>query len=194
MPIVLATHNRGKRDELRRLLEAKGVPSSELVMPESLGLTEPEEVGESFEAIARLKAQIAADASGLPAIADDTGLCVDALGGGPGLHSKPWAEARGGWEAARLALADQLGLRGDPHARARANFACAVAWAEPHGPVYSVQARVHGELAWPERGDGPGFVKIFRPDIPPFWREGVFGHRRAAFEAMWKRRDAQLSE
>ncbi len=183
--LLIATHNAGKRAELERLLAPWG---RELRGPEDFGLEAPDEDGESFEVIALDKARLAARKSGIEAIADDTGLCVDALEGAPGLHSARFAEAHGGWEPARLALARQLGLIEDPGSRARAHFMCAVAWAEPGGRSWVGSGHVSGWLAWPERGEGPGFVRIFRPDAPPFWREGVFEHRRMAFEAMMQAR------
>src|SRR5690606_21898004 len=154
----------------------------------NLGLVAPDETGPDFESIALDKARGAAEATGYDALADDTGLCVDALGGGPGLASARWAEAKGGWAPARRALAQQLGLTGDPRARARAQFVCALAWVSPHGESWSACARVSGQLYWPERGEGPGFVKIFEADAPPFLRDGVFAHRRLAYESLLARR------
>lgn len=189
--LVLATHNAGKLEELRALLVDAPFVS---VSAAELGLVAPDEDAPDFESRAVDKARRAAMATGLHAVADDTGLCVDELGGAPGLDSGPWAEARGGWGPARLALAEALGLTEDPRRRARAEFVCAIAWAEPDGRTWSATARVGGALRWPEQGEGPGFVRIFEPDEPPFWRDGVFEHRRRAFAAMMLRRAASLAD
>jgi XTP/dITP diphosphohydrolase len=156
--LVLATHNPGKVVELAALLAPHGL---EVVSAGSLGLPEPEETGETFIANAELKALAAATASGLPAIADDSGLCVDALGGAPGIYSARWAGDTKDFDAAMARVNEAMGREG---ART-AHFICALSVAWPDGHVETVEGRVDGRLVFPPRGDnGFGYDPMFIMD------------------------------
>ncbi len=158
--LVVASHNAGKVKEIGALLAGRGL---ELVSAKALGLPEPEETGTSFVANAELKARQAADLSGLPALADDSGLCVDALHGEPGIYSARWAgEARDFGRAMEL-VEEHLRAAG-PEAGRDAHFVCALALAWPDGHLVSVEGRVDGALVWPPRGKrGFGYDAMFVP-------------------------------
>jgi XTP/dITP diphosphohydrolase len=160
--IVIATHNPGKLNEMRELLAPFGINA---VSAAELGLREPEESGASFGANARIKAQAAAAASGLPAFADDSGLSVDALGGEPGIHSARWAGPNKDFGAAMQTVESLLRERGafDP-GRRTAHFVSALCVAWPDGHVEEFEARVDGTLVWPPRGTrGFGYDPMFLP-------------------------------
>ena len=162
--IVIATHNPGKLREIRALLEPFGL---ECAGAEELGLPEPEEIGNSFVDNADLKARQAADLSGLPALADDSGLSVDALHGRPGIFSARWAEDSDGnrdWMRAMERVRAEVEAMG-PDATRDAHFACALSIAWPNdGMTESFEGRVDGTLAWPPRGNrGFGYDPIFVP-------------------------------
>ena len=162
-PLVIATHNPGKLREMRELLAPYGVAA---VSAGELGLGEPEETGTSFRANARIKAEAAAQATGRPSFADDSGLAVDALDGAPGIHSARWAgpakDFRHAMETVEAALAER-GAR-EPDQR-RAHFVSALCVAWPDGHVEEFEARVDGTLVWPPRGDkGFGYDPMFLPD------------------------------
>jgi XTP/dITP diphosphohydrolase len=161
--LVIATHNPGKLWELRGLLEPHGVDA---VAARDLGLAEPDETGASFQENARIKAEAAARAAGLPAFADDSGLAVDALGGAPGVQSARWAGPDRDFRAAMDRLNQELQLHGavTPQAR-RAHFISALCIAWPDGYVEEFEGRVDGTLVWPPRGDkGFGYDPMFLPD------------------------------
>ncbi len=160
--LVIATHNPGKLREISALVAPLGIAC---VGAEELGLPEPEEIGVSFADNADLKARAAADLSGFPALADDSGLCVDALGGMPGIFSARWAEERAGGRDFALAMQrvwEQLEACG-PRATRDAHFACALAIAWPtDGQCEAFEGRVDGALVWPPRGDkGFGYDPMF---------------------------------
>jgi XTP/dITP diphosphohydrolase len=161
-PLVIATHNRGKLAEMRELLSAYGV---EAVSADSLGLAEPEETGTTFAANARIKAVAAAQASGMPAFADDSGLAVDALGGEPGIHSARWAGPDRDFARAMQTIETMLeerGATGDVQRGAHFVSALCVAW--PDGHLEEFEATVDGTLVWPPRGDnGFGYDPMFLP-------------------------------
>ncbi len=159
--LVLATHNPGKVVELAELLAPFGM---DVVSAGSLGLPEPEETGTTFIANAELKALAAATASGLPAIADDSGLCVDALGGDPGLFSARWAGPDKDFSVAMQRVWD--GVSTASKARApTAHFICALCVAWPDGHTESFEGRVDGTLVWPPRGrNGFGYDPMFLMD------------------------------
>lgn len=159
--LVIASHNAGKVREIRALLEPYGM---DVVSAGDLDLPEPEETGTTFVANAELKALQAADLSGLPALADDSGLCVEALGGEPGIFSARWAgEARDFGLAMRL-VNDRLAALG-PDTSRDAHFICALALAWPDGHVEWFEGRVDGTLVWPPRGDrGFGYDAMFVPE------------------------------
>jgi XTP/dITP diphosphohydrolase len=160
--IVVATHNPGKLREMRELLGAHGV---EAVSAGELGLPAPAETGHMFSENAAIKAHAAANATGLPAFADDSGLCVDALDGAPGIHSAEWAVAKD-FRPAMERVERELQRRGatDPEQR-RAHFVSALILAWPDGHEELFEGRVHGTLAWPPRGGrGLGYDPMFLPD------------------------------
>jgi XTP/dITP diphosphohydrolase len=161
--LVIATHNPGKLSEMRELLAHYGI---EAVSAGELGLPEPEESGNTFQANARIKAQSAARASGQAAFADDSGLAVDALGGEPGIYSARWAGPKKDFSAAMEMVEAKLQERGatSPDKR-RAHFVSALCVAWPDGHVEEFEAHVHGTLVWPPRGaKGLGYDPMFLPD------------------------------
>jgi len=162
--LVIATHNPGKLREIAELIEPLGISC---VSAAELDLPEPEEIGNSFADNADLKAREAADLSGLPALADDSGLCVDALHGRPGIFSARWAEDESGnrdWMRAMERVWREVEAAG-PDAGHDAHFACALAIAWPNdGQAETFDGRVDGTLTWPPRGDrGFGYDPIFVP-------------------------------
>jgi len=161
--LVIATHNPGKLREMRELLAPYGIDA---VSAGELGLAEPEETGTSFAENARLKAVAAAQATALPAFADDSGLAVDALGGAPGVHSARWAGAEKDFARAMQKVEEELRARGAaaPSQR-RAHFVSALCLAWPDGHLEEFEARVDGMLTWPPRGTaGFGYDPMFLPD------------------------------
>ena len=186
--LVIATHNAGKLREIAELLEPLGL---ECVSAGELDLPEPEETGVSFADNADLKAREAADLSGLPALADDSGLVVDALHGRPGIYSARWAEDDDGnrdWMRAMKRVWDEVQATG-PDAGHDAHFACALAIAWPNdGQVETFEGRVDGTLVWPPRGD-KGFG--YDPMFVAAGRDQTFGEMEpAAKHAISHRADA----
>jgi XTP/dITP diphosphohydrolase len=159
--LVIASHNEGKVREIRELLGPYGI---EPVSAAELDLPEPEETGTSFLDNADLKARLAADLSGLPALADDSGLCVDALDGRPGIHSARWAGEDRDFAVAMARVHEEM-LARDPEAGRNAYFACALAVAWPEdGQCENFEGRVDGTIVWPPRGNrGFGYDPIFQP-------------------------------
>jgi XTP/dITP diphosphohydrolase len=163
--LVIATHNGGKLSEFRELLEPFGL---ELVSAGELGLPEPDETGTTFVENARLKAHAAASASGLPALADDSGLCVDAIGGKPGVYTANWAASGPIRDYAigmrRVENALQAANATTPAER-RGSFNATLCLAFPDGREAIYEGAVFGTLVWPPRGDkGFGFDPVFMPD------------------------------
>lgn len=161
--LVIATHNPGKLAEMRELLAPYGI---EAVSAAELNLDEPEETGTTFAANARIKATAAANATGLPAFADDSGLCVDALEGQPGIYSARWAGPSKDFMAAMTQIERLLQERDatDP-AQRKAHFVSALCVAWPDGHVEEVEERVDGQMVWPPRGTaGFGYDPAFLPD------------------------------
>jgi XTP/dITP diphosphohydrolase len=162
--LVIATHNPGKLREIAALIEPLGI---ECVGAEELGLPEPEEIGNTFVDNSDLKAREAADFSGLPALADDSGLAVDALHGMPGIFSARWAEDSDGnrdWTRA-MEKVWQAVQETEPDGAPAAHFVCALSLAWPNdGQTEAFEGRVEGTLVWPPRGDkGFGYDPIFVP-------------------------------
>lgn len=159
---MLATHNAGKLREMRELFAAHDV---ELVSAAELGLDEPAETGATFAANAAIKAEAACAATGLPAFADDSGLCVEALAGAPGVYSARWAKQAGSFAAAMDLLREQLAKAGEAPPF-RAYFVSVLALARPGGlATATVEGRVDGVLVFPPRGQaGFGYDPIFKPD------------------------------
>lgn len=181
--LVAATHNPGKAREIAVLLEGR----CEVVSAASLGLPEPEETETTFGGNAMLKARAAADRSGLPALADDSGLSVPALGGAPGVHSARWAGPQRDFSAAMQKLEERLIETGSDDRSAF--FTCALALAWPEGPCVVVEGRIDGTLSFPPRGErGFGYDPIFVPEggamtfgeIDPAEKDTI-SHRARAF-------------
>jgi XTP/dITP diphosphohydrolase len=161
--LVIATHNPGKLAEMRELLAPHGI---EAISAGELRLAEPEETGDTFQANALIKAVAAAEASRLPAFADDSGLAVDALDGAPGIFSARWAGPTKDFTAAMTRIERLLQERGATAPdRRRAHFVSALCVAWPDGHVEQVEARADGILVWPPRGTaGFGYDPMFMPD------------------------------
>ena len=161
--VVIATHNPGKLREMAELLAPYGVAA---VSAGALGLPEPDETGTLFAENAAIKAHAAARGCGLPALADNSGLCVDALDGAPGVFSARWGGAGKDFGAAMARVERELARRGaTAEADRRAHFVSAlvVAWPDGHDAVF--EGRVFGALVWPPRGgQGFGYDPMFRPD------------------------------
>lgn len=159
--LVIATHNSGKLREFEELLRPFGVSA---VGAAALGLEEPEETGSTFHANAILKAQAAARASGLAALADDSGLCVDGLDGAPGIYSARWAGSGKDFGAAMGRVERELKARA-AMAPWRGAFISVLALAWADGAIETFEGRVDGDLVFPPRGTaGFGYDPIFRPD------------------------------
>ena len=161
--ILIATHNAGKLREMRELLAPHGI---ELVSAGELGLPEPEETGTTFLANATLKARAGAEGAGLPALADDSGLCVDALGGAPGVYTADWAGNPRDFGAAMRRVEDGLAAAGATTPQRRcAQFVSTLVIAWPDGHVECFEGKVEGTLVWPPRGgDGFGYDPVFLPE------------------------------
>ena len=189
--LVIATHNEGKLHEIRALVAPFGI---ECLGAAELDLPEPEETGTSFIANAELKARAAADLTGLPALSDDSGLSVDALGGEPGIHSARWAEDdRGRRDFGRAMEKVEAALQAaGPDAGRDAHFTCALSLAWPDGRIESFEGKVFGHLAWPPRGEhGFGYDPVFVPhghevtfgEMAPEAKHAM-SHRAKAFEQL----------
>jgi XTP/dITP diphosphohydrolase len=179
--LVVASHNQGKVEEITALLAPFAIDT---VSAGELGIAEPEETGASFEANAALKAKAAAEASGLPVIADDSGLVVAALGGAPGIYSARWAGSAKDFRVAMERVHRELG---DQDRSARFVAVLALAW--PDGDLELFRGEVAGKLVWPPRGErGFGYDPIFVPEggvqtfgeIDPAEKQKI-SHRACAF-------------
>jgi XTP/dITP diphosphohydrolase len=161
--LVIATHNPGKLTEMRDLLAPYGI---DVVSAGDLGLPEPDETGTTFEANARIKAEAAAQATKLPAFADDSGIVVDGLGGQPGIYSARWAGPTKDFNSAMTRIERLLQERGASEpAKRGAHFVSALCVAWPDGHLEEVEARVDGTLVWPPRGTaGFGYDPMFQPN------------------------------
>jgi XTP/dITP diphosphohydrolase len=183
--LIIASHNEGKVRELAELFAPFGI---ECVSAKSLGMPEPDETGATFSDNAKLKAEAAAKASGMVAIADDSGLEVAALGGAPGIHSARWGGEARDFGLAMQRVHQELETKGAT--APRANFICALALASPKGSAQAFEGRVFGTLVWPPRGaKGFGYDPIFVPDgynetFGEMERElkNQLSHRMRAFE------------
>lgn len=183
--LVLASHNAGKVRELAELLAPWSI---EVVSAAELNLPEPEETGADYVSNAKLKAELAASGADLPALADDSGLSVDALDGAPGIYSARWAGPERDFNAAMAKVNDELGDAENRGAR----FICALALAWPDGHTETFEGEVEGALTWPPRGDrGFGYDPIFIADgaartfgeIEPAEKKAN-NHRSAAFSQL----------
>lgn len=181
--LVAATHNSGKAREIAALLAGR----FDVVSAGELGLAEPDESETTFVGNAVLKARAAADASGLPALADDSGLSVRALDGAPGIYSARWAGPDRDFALAMSRVEERL--REQDGSDRSAFFTCALALAWPDGPVVAVEGRIEGSLVFPPRGDrGFGYDPIFTPEggvltfgeMDPAQKDAI-SHRARAF-------------
>jgi XTP/dITP diphosphohydrolase len=163
--LVIATHNKGKLREITALFDRFDFT---VIAADSLGLAEPEETETSFRGNALLKARVAAQASSLPALADDSGLTVAALDGAPGIYSARWAAPDGDFNKAMQRVHDELTRVGVKDLGAKdlsAQFICALAVVWPDGDEVCVEGQVSGQISWPPRGNlGFGYDAIFQPD------------------------------
>ena len=184
--LVVATHNPGKARELAEILEGR----YRIVTAGELGLAEPEETEATFTGKALLKARAAASASGLPALADDSGLSVTGLGGAPGVLSARWAGPGKDFAPAMARIERELAERGE--ADRRAFFTCALALAWPDDLAVVTEGRIDGDLVFPPRGErGFGYDPIFRPDghvltfgeMDPVAKDAM-SHRARAFSRL----------
>ena len=183
--LVVASHNPGKVREIKALLGPHGI---EPIGAGDLGLPEPEETGDSFRANAELKARSAANLSGHPALADDSGLWVKALGGDPGIYSARWAGPSKDFSIAMARVERELCDASDFSAK----FVCALALALPHGEIQTFEGEVRGTLTFPPRGThGFGYDPIFIAEgetitfgeMEPH-RKHAMSHRARAFEKL----------
>jgi non-canonical purine NTP pyrophosphatase (RdgB/HAM1 family) len=155
--LVLASHNKGKLREIEALLRPLGIA---VVSAGALGLPEPEEDAPDFAGNARIKAVAAATASGLPALSDDSGFCVAALGGAPGVLSARWAGPAKDFAVAMASVHERMGDNPDR----RAWFIAALCLAWPDGHTETFLGRIDGAVVWPPRGDrGFGYDPMFVP-------------------------------
>ena len=185
--LVIATHNKGKLAEIQQLLDPYGI---KLTSNDDHGLPEPEETETTFAGNARIKAHAASKATGLPALADDSGITIDALDGAPGVYTADWAETPDGRDfvMAMTRTHNELEKVAAPYPRA-AQFNCTLvlAWPDGHDEVFS--GIMAGQLVWPMRGDqGHGYDPIFQPDgydqtfgEMPWQEKNLISHRANAF-------------
>ena len=192
--IVVASHNKGKLAEIAALIAPFGLEAKSAA---EYGLPEPEETGTTFEENAYIKAFAAATATGLPALSDDSGLCVDALGGAPGVYTADWAETGAGRDfvMAMRKVEHLLQEERATTAQKRAGrFVSVICLAWPDGGAEYFRGEVEGTLVWPPRGErGFGFDPVFLPDgetktfgeMSPQEKQGAaapLSHRARAFE------------
>lgn len=185
--LLIATHNQGKLEEIRRLLAPYDVHVTSAAEHD---LPEPEETEDSFVGNARIKAHAAARATGLPALSDDSGIEIEALGGKPGVYTADWAETPEGrdFEMAMRRTWDELERIAAPFPR-RARFCCTLvlAWPDGHDEVFP--GKMDGQIVWPMRGEqGHGYDPIFQPDgfdqtfgEMERWQKNRISHRADAF-------------
>ena len=188
--LLIATHNRGKLEEMEALLAPFGITVSSAA---DHGLPEPEETGTSFVENARIKAHAAAQDTGLPALSDDSGIEIDALGGAPGVYTADWAETPHGRDfvMAMQKTHDLLEEAKAQHPR-KALFCCTLvlAWPDGHDEVFP--GVMEGRVIWPMRGaQGHGYDPIFQPDGHDLtfgemdrWEKNKISHRAKAVEKL----------
>lgn len=187
--LLVASHNRGKIEEIADLLQPYGVT---VVPAAAFGLPEPAETGSDFAENARIKAHAAARATGLPALSDDSGIEVEALGGAPGVHTADWAETPQGRDfvMAMTRTWNELERIAAPEPR-RAAFVCTLCLAFPDGRDAIFEGRMPGRIVWPMRGtQGHGYDPIFQPDGHALtfgemdrWEKNRISHRARAFQS-----------
>lgn len=188
--LLVATHNAGKLEEIQHLLEPHGITA---VSVAELDLLEPDETEATFVGNARIKAHAAARATNLPALADDSGIEIDALDGAPGVYTADWAETPTGRDFVK-AMTDtwnKLEVIDAPFPRT-ARFCCTfvLAWPDGHDEVF--EGRMPGQIVWPMRGElGHGYDPIFQPNgfettfgEMDRWQKNKISHRAKAFEKL----------
>ena len=188
--LLVATHNKGKLEEIARLLEPFGVQA---ISAADMGLPEPEETETTFVGNARIKAHAAAKATGLPALSDDSGIEVEALGNAPGVYTADWAETPTGRDFV-MAMTKTWAMLEAKNARfpRKARFCCTLvmAWPDRHDEVFA--GEMAGRIVWPMRGDqGHGYDPIFQPDGYELtfgemdrWQKNEISHRADAFRKL----------
>lgn len=188
--LLVATHNQGKLEEIAHLFADYDIF---IRGAKELNLIEPAETETSFVGNSRIKAHAAAKATGLPALADDSGICVDALGGAPGVYTADWAETPNGrdFDMAMQRVHEEL-EKLDPNIAKTASFNCVfvLAWPDGHDEVF--EGKVEGELVWPTRGqEGHGYDPIFQPygyektfGEMNRWEKNKISHRGVAFQKL----------
>lgn len=188
--LLVATHNAGKLEEIADLL---GPFRVEVVGAAQMNLPEPVETEDNFIGNARIKAHAAAQAAGLPALADDSGIAIDALNGAPGVYTADWAETPNGRDfvLAMTRAYNELEAANAPHPRT-AQFCCALvlAWPDGHDEVF--EGVMKGQVVWPMRGNqGHGYDPIFQPDGYQItfgemdrWEKNRISHRADAFKKL----------
>ncbi|MDZ4136056.1 MAG: RdgB/HAM1 family non-canonical purine NTP pyrophosphatase [Paracoccaceae bacterium] len=188
--LLIATHNQGKLEEISALLAPFGISA---ISAGSLGLIEPEETETSFVGNARIKAHFAAKASGLPSLADDSGISIDALDGAPGVYTADWAETPDGRDfVMAMAKTWKMLEAGNAPFPRRAQFRCTLVLAWPDGHEEVFVGVMPGQVVWPMRGDqGHGYDPIFQPDgfTQTFgemdrWQKNDISHRADAFRKL----------
>lgn len=188
--LLVATHNQGKLEEIAKLLEPFGIA---VISAGELGLPEPAETETSFVGNARIKAHAAAQAAGLPALADDSGITIDALAGAPGVYTADWAETPNGRDFFMAMAKTWAELEAVQAARPRlAQFRCTLvlAWPDGHDEVF--EGVMAGRIVWPMRGNqGHGYDPIFQPDgfdvtfgEMDRWQKNQISHRADAFRKL----------
>ncbi|MBL4874219.1 MAG: RdgB/HAM1 family non-canonical purine NTP pyrophosphatase [Rhodobacteraceae bacterium] len=190
--LLVATHNAGKLEEIIRLLEPYGIA---ITSNGELGLPEPDETEDNFIGNARIKAHAAAKASGLPALADDSGIVVDALGGAPGVYTADWSETPNGrdFPMAMTKVWTKLEALNAPAPRvARFCSTLVLAWPDGHDEVF--EGKIEGQCVWPMCGEeGHGYDPMFMPDGYDItfgemdrWEKNKISHRADAFNKLVK--------
>ena len=183
--LVVASHNKGKVVEIADLLAPFNL---DVVSAAELDLPEPEETGTTFVANAVLKAEAAVQGSGLPCLADDSGLAVEGLDGDPGIYSARWAGPERDFDMAMGLVNEKLG----DNANRRAYFISVLSLAWPDGHLETFEGRVHGTMIWPPRGtEGFGYDPMFMPDgydktfgEIPYDEKQRISHRAVAFQKL----------
>jgi XTP/dITP diphosphohydrolase len=178
--IVVASHNDGKLREFAQLMAPFGFEAKSAA---ELGLPEPDETGTTFEENAYIKAFAAAKATGLPALSDDSGLCVDALGGKPGVYTANWAGPKRDFSLGMRRVEDALqAANATSPADRRGHFMATFCLADPEGHDWLFEGRVDGTIVWPPRGEqGHGFDPVFMPD----GYDITFGQMPAEMKHSW---------
>ncbi|MDP3958746.1 MAG: RdgB/HAM1 family non-canonical purine NTP pyrophosphatase [Pseudorhodobacter sp.] len=188
--LLVATHNQGKLEEIGKLLEPFGIS---VASAGAMGLAEPAETEDSFVGNARIKAHFASQATGLPALADDSGISIDALGGAPGVYTADWAETPSGRDfvmAMTRAWAELEAVEAPLPRWAQFRCTLVLAWPDGHDEVF--EGVMPGQVVWPMRGDqGHGYDPIFQPDGFAItfgemerWQKNHISHRADAFRKL----------